>query len=162
MDLAYINYNLFINNIMSYYYHGSTHKLNILKPRNSKVIDNEKAVFATNNKDIAVIFIPKWTDCDIDLGFYKGIPYASEQYPDAFNKLKDVSGYLYYVPKDKFNSDNRLGMKRHEFICRDNVKVQKTEEIKDVYKYLKKSSINLVTYSEKLDSMYKFGYLKKK
>src|SRR5437867_1330327 len=101
---------------MSVLYHGSSHNIKVLEPRPSKILDNEKAVFATDSKILAVAFIPKWSDCDIDIGYYKGHLYCCEQYPKAFNLFTNIKGYVYTVDKNQFISDERLGMKNHEFI----------------------------------------------
>jgi len=39
---------------MSVLFHGSTHKLDILEPKSSKIVNDEAVVFATNSKDLAV------------------------------------------------------------------------------------------------------------
>jgi gamma-glutamylcyclotransferase (GGCT)/AIG2-like uncharacterized protein YtfP len=148
---------------MNYLYHGSSHRIKVLKPRSSNVINGEKAVFATNSKDLAVFFIAKTSDCDIELGYYAGQLYAVEQYPNAFNLLKNVSGYVYSVDSKLFHSDSRLGMQKHEFICKKAVKVLKTEIIKNVYEYLIKSpTINMITHDQKYEAIRKYNLSKKK
>lgn len=144
---------------MSFLYHGTSHDVNSLEPRPSKVLENEKAVFATDSKDLAVIFIPRWNDCDMDLGYHRGVLYCSEQYPNAFDKLKNVKGYIYTVDKDKFSSDSRLGMKKHEFICKDSVPIIKKEIIDDAYTYLKKSTICMISYDDKLNALWDAGLI---
>lgn len=140
-------------------YHGSSHKINVLEPRPSRVIDNEKAVFATNSKTLAVAFIPKWSDCDLDLGYHHNILYCIEQYPAAFDKLKGVTGFVYTVDGSYFVSDERLGMKQHEFISKTEVPVLSTEIINDVYDYIKKSNMCMITYDQKLDALWDIGLI---
>lgn len=140
-------------------YHGSSHKINILEPRPSMVISNEKAVFATNSKTLAVVFIPKWNDCDLDLGYHHNVLYCAEQYPDAFDKLKGVSGFIYTVDRSYFMSDDRLGMKQHEFISKTEVPILSTETINDVYNYLKKVNMCMITYDQKLDALWNTGLI---
>lgn len=142
-----------------FYYHGSSHKVQTLLPRPSKVIEGEEAVFATDSKDLAVVFIPKWNDCDLDLGYHHNILYVAEQYPGVFEKLKGTSGYLYSVDSKQFKNDHRLGMQMHEFISKDPVNILKTEKIQDVYQYLEKSLMNMITYDQKLDAMFSAGLL---
>lgn len=121
-----------------YYYHGSKKKISgNLLPRPSRVINNEKAVFATNTKWLSVIFIADFTDNDIDVGFINGKGYIMEKYPKAFNKLK-TGGYIHYVNPENFKSDKRLGMKNKEFISKSKVKIEKVIKIKNVYNYIKR------------------------
>lgn len=134
-----------------YYYHGSKHKIaDYLEPRPSKVIEDEKAVFATNTRWLAIFFIVSPGDADIEVGFINNQPYIMEQWPGAFDKhLKDRTGYLYFVKKDQFHSDPRLGMKRHEFISDEKVKIEKTEIIDDVYDEIKKADVTMIDFSMK-------------
>lgn len=85
------------------FYHGSnvlipksSDGFRYLEPRPSKVIDNESAVFATNNKDMAVIFIPFWKDNQIEFGIVNKKLYCIEQYPNAFD-IFNKCGYIYEV-----------------------------------------------------------------
>jgi len=143
-----------MNNLL---YHGSSHKISKLEPRPSKVIQNEKAVFATDSKDLAVIFIAKWSDCDIDVGYYHNKLYCCEQYPDAFDLLKKDGGYLYSVKSNDFISDERLGMQKHEFISKKSVEIEDTVVIENVYDYLVRSNMTMIKYEEKMDALYESG-----
>lgn len=149
--------------MQKYYYHGSNYELNVgdyLEPRSSKVINNEKAVFSTNNRLLAIIFIAKHTNDDFEFGFYNGKLYMMEQYPDAFKiKLGKVSGWVYYLNKKPFKKDQRLGLKNSEFISRKKEKIIKKEYIKDVYKALKKSTLIMITFKEKMDALERCGKL---
>ena len=49
-----------------YLYHGSSKLIKSLKPRPSKVVNNQDVVFAANSKEIAVAFMPRWSDNDLD------------------------------------------------------------------------------------------------
>lgn len=134
------------------YYHGSKHKINnyYLEPRPSFVIDGEEAVFASDIKDIAITFIPKWSDDDFSLGHWNDEKRYNliEIYPGAFEKkIAGTSGYLYSVSADDFYHDKRLGM-RNEFIAKNKQKILNTEYIPDVYNYLKKSKqVKLIPYN---------------
>ena len=140
------------NDDIEYYYHGSATQIqdDYLEPRPSKVIDNEKAVFATNTKWFALISIAKTKFSEFEYGFMNGKPYIMENEPDMFNRLlRGQRGYLYYVKRDQFQSDGRLEMPRHEFISKDKVKIMKREDIVDVYEALKKTGIPLIEFDEK-------------
>jgi hypothetical protein len=137
-----------------YLYHGSPIKLNgDLNPRPSKVIDGEEAVFATNEKFLAVLFISKFNDNQIDLGSFSNKIVITEQYPGAFDECLNASGYLYYVSPNGFHSDQRLGMKNHEFINENKVKILKTEYIDNVYEYLLDTDLYIVTYDDRIEAI---------
>ena len=141
---------------MKYFYHGSSIDIDgeYLEPRPSRVLDGEKAVFATNNIYISLVFIPQWTDNDFDLTHYNDKWYLVEQYPGAFSIFENKDGWIYSVDSTNFKSDDRLGMKRTEFISKKKVKIVKRVYIKDVLKILKKKSdIIFVTYDEKLEAI---------
>lgn len=139
-----------------FYYHGSSTKSDILEPHPSRVIDGEKAVFATNEKWLAVFFIAKTSDIDFELGHINGKPYILEQYHGAYNKLlKGVSGYLHYVDKNQFEGDKRLGMQNREFISKKLVKVIKVEEVNDVYETIKGYNIPMLTFEQKIECIEK-------
>lgn len=142
----------------TYFYHGSSNKLegDYLEPRPSKVIEGEEAVFATNEKYVSLVFIPKWSDCDLTFGFHNGKPMLMEVYAGAFDLLKNVSGYIYYVDPENFKKDKRLGMQGVEFISKKNEKILKKEVIEDVYAELKKSKINFITFGMKMKAIEKY------
>jgi hypothetical protein len=115
----------------------------------SKVIDNEPAVFATNKLWLALLFIAHAKDADFESGFYNKQPYILEQYPGAINKfLKNKNGYIYYLNKDNFYSDDRLGLQGNEFISANEEKIVKTIEIPDVYDALKKTEVNIISFDD--------------
>ncbi len=133
-----------------YYYHGSSTKLSILKPMPSRVIEGDSAVFATSNFIDAVIFSAQWTDYNFGMGRHNGKLYLCECYPDAFDKLSGKA-YIHYLPAEKFHSDMRLGL-RGEFICKYSVKPIKVKTV-DILKYLRKANINMIKYSDLLNSV---------
>lgn len=144
-------------------FHGSKNHIDgHIEPRPSRVINNEFAVFATDDKALSAVFIPKWSDCDLSLGYSDGILYCMEMYPDAFNLLKGVSGYIYTLSMDGFVTDERLGMKNHEFINVDKVPIIDTEQINDVYEYLLESHICLIKFNEMLDALHKTNLIYRK
>ena len=137
-----------------YLYHGSSKELEVLEPRPSKVIEGEKAVFATNERALAIAFIPKWNDCDFSLGYHGGKLLMMEMYPGAFGVLKDGKGYLYQVSAEPFVSDKRLGMQKHEFIHKGDVKPLKKENIDNVFEALKNEKINLVSFEQCMNALW--------
>ena len=92
---------------------------------------------------------------DLEFGHNGGVPYMMEVYPDAFDKLKNVSGYMYYMNPTNFESDPRLGMKNVEFISKQKEKIIKREYIENVWKELEKSEIKLITFDMKMDAIWK-------
>ena len=147
----YINSKNLIGGKTKYFYHGSPKKIKILKSFPSKVVNNDKVVFATNTKWLALFFMASNAkDSDIELGFIKGIPYILEQYEGAFDKfLKGKKGYLHYVNSKHFKSDKRVGMPNHEFISYKSVKVEKVEKINDIFKALEKEEVRLLYWKDK-------------
>lgn len=135
-----------------YYYHGSAHllKSKSLLPHPSKVINNESAVFATNQKWLALVFIAHATDRYMEIGFVNAKGYILEQEPNVFKKfLKNKSGYIYYVDPKNFRSDSRLGLRSYEFISDNPTTVLRQEYVPDIYKALKKENVRLITWKMK-------------
>ena len=127
-------------------YHGSNRRLKTLQPRPSQIIDKEAAVFATQYPFLAVAFIAKWGDTEIELGFVNGRPYIFERKPNAFKVLRNTKGYLYEVSGKGFHNDSRLGMPKSEFICDTSVKIKKTTQIKNIFKFLQTAPIDIIHY----------------
>jgi hypothetical protein len=138
---------------MTVYYHGTSVNLDVgqtLKPKESPILNNEKAVFASNRRMVSLIFIPRWSDSDIDFGYYGDIKYndfyLQEKYEGAFEEIfKGVSGYIYNLDPKNIHSDKRLGMKEVEFISKKPVKILKKEYIKDVW-YALQQYKNVLTF----------------
>jgi hypothetical protein len=132
------------------YYHGSSKLIDgYLEPRSSRVIDNEKAVFATPSKEFALAFMgEKWNDNDFDLGSNGRYLHMVERRRGNFEKFFNVDGYLYKVNKSGFRSDKRLGMPDHEVICDDNVKILSTQYIPNILNALRKSKIVMIKYDD--------------
>ena len=126
-------------------YHGSSDKHSILHPSECDVISGDKAVFATNKRWLALCFIPKFEDTDIQIGFVNNIPYMEELKKDAFEVLK-ISGYIHRVSSKGFKKDNRLGMKSAEFISTSSVNSLGVEKIDNVYMALKDTNVNMIPY----------------
>lgn len=133
-------------------YHGSKFLIkDYLEPRSSRVINNEKAVFATSSKSLALAFMGDSSDNEIELGVINGILYMVEKKPNVFSKYFDKKqGYLYTLSNKNFHSDQRLGMKKYEFVSDKKVKILKTKKINNVLDSLKKSKIKLIKY-DKID-----------
>lgn len=130
-----------------YVYHGSPNGgIKILKPKPSKIIDYENAVFATSEKWLAISFIRFWKDSDFQQGFYNNKPYMKEQYKDVFDKIFNKGGWLYYLKKDTFVHDSRL--MNVELISKVSVKPEKKEYIRDPIKEMKKLGLCLFRYED--------------
>lgn len=106
-----------------------------LLPMPSRVLDGERAVFATNRRWIALLNIVPFTGADLDYGYDEdGRAYIREMYPDAFSKLRlQRVGFIYTVASSGFHTDARLGMPGHEFISGEPVSIIGVEEIDDLY-----------------------------
>lgn len=144
-----------------YLYHGSQMDLkpnkDLLKPRSCKLVNNEPVVFATNKLWLSIFFIAKASDSDISCGYISEYPCIVEQYPGALDKfLKGVSGFVYCVNASDFKTDSRLGMVRHEFISKKPVKILKKMRIPDIYKALKGTEVNIITFDDNIKMIYKF------
>jgi hypothetical protein len=137
-------------------YHGSPQNIKgkYLLPRPSGVINNENAVFATNNYHIASLFSAKWTDLDFEFGFHNKKLFVIEQYPNAFDKLKKRA-WIYSVDKDLFKTDPRLGLQGFEFISYKKVPILQKTYVRNIFKEVnkKKSPINLITFEEKIKAI---------
>lgn len=130
------------------YYHGSSALIkDYLLPHPAGVLNGASAVFATNTRWLALVFIPRHTDADLDIGFAAGIPYIAEQYAGAFKLLK-ASGYIYEVSPRGFHSDPQLGMQHHEFINPRKVRILRKEYVPDVLAALKKTEVNFIPFAK--------------
>lgn len=125
-------------------YHGSSEIIEILEPYYSDILD-DKAVFATNKRWLALCFIAKFKDSDIKIGLVNGIPYLEEVKKDAFDIFK-TSGYIYTVSSEGFKSHKKLGLKGSEFIKKTETKIIETEKIDNVYMSLKNTDVYMVPY----------------
>jgi hypothetical protein len=144
------------------FYHGTTIDIkDKLIPRPSKVIDNEKAVFATNNIMLATIFISNFKNQDIDLSKYGGKWFLIEQRPNAFKELlKNKSGIIYHLDSSSFSNDKRLGLQGIEFISKTPVKILKKKVIKDIWKcilkYKRNKELIVMTFDDLADYLSKY------
>lgn len=139
-------------------YHGSSKKLFALEPRPSRVINYEEAVFATNERVLALAFIPKLGP-ELGIGSFSStsdgvVTYSCillvENSPGVFAKMA-VEGFIHTVSSDGFESDPRLGMKRHEFINKKVVDVVNIEYVPNVWEEINKYEpeiINIVTFEK--------------
>ncbi len=124
---------------MAHYYHGSTQELTRIDPRPSNVLGGESAVFATDDKLLALIFIAKWNDDDLSVGYINNKLYVGEKYHGALNLLV-VNGYLHTVSSANFIHDNRCGL-RNEHICKGPVEVINIELIPCVLSALRDAGV---------------------
>ena len=115
-----------------YLLHGSCVDVSVaLTPHASPVVGGEKVVFATSERWLALISIPRTTNEDFEYGFVNGVPYVREARPGA-SKLLNVSGFIHTVDGSLFASDQRVGMRAHEFVRRDVVPILTTEFVTNV------------------------------
>jgi hypothetical protein len=133
------------------YYHGSeTGDITKLTPQESRVLENAKAVFGTDDRDVALSFARRWRDSDIQQGSVDGKYYMREQYPGAFEKIFKGPGYVYELEDSGFKHDPRLT--KFERYSDKDTNVIKKEYIEDVLEALKKSKFALQPYKEKTAS----------
>lgn len=125
----------------------------MLEPRPSSILQEEKVVFATSERWMALAFATRFGGRDIDLGVAEGIPYLAEAKPDAFEQLKKRDGYLYKVYVQGFCSDPRLGMANREFINREAVPILEQEYIPNVWDALPLAEprLQLVKYADRIE-----------
>ena len=133
-------------------FHGTRHSFDgeMIKPQKSKVVNDEKVVFATDVFDVAVVFIADWNDNDFEFGHYSNEEHyeLKEKYPNAFfKKFHGVSGWVHTIHPDDFNPDPRLGMKS-EFISKEPVRILTSRRISNVHRFLKKSKkVKIIPFS---------------
>lgn len=128
-------------------YHGSDRKLTALLPRSSRVLDGARRTFATTSFETAVIFIPKWTDSDLEYGSVAGVRYVMEQYPGAFGLLR-ASGFVHEVSPANFETDARLGLS-NEYVSTKKEVVQKVTPVRDALRTLRRTDLVFVPFEEK-------------
>lgn len=130
-------------------YHGSAKKLDRLDPQASRVLGDEKAVFGTPDRDVALSFLAPWRDDDFDQGKVDGRPYMREKRPGAFDETyKGKAGYLHHLPVEGFETDPRLT--RFERISRESVTPKQVELIEDILAALQASRMQMIPYGGEL------------
>ena len=120
-------------------YHGSRFFIEeeYLKPMPSNILSKEEVVFASDDKDVAVIFIGNWTDEDFEFGKWTGYKFnIIEKYKGAVERKLNISGYVYTVGSENFERDYRLGL-NEEYINKNKVKILERQFIKNVLSYIK-------------------------
>jgi hypothetical protein len=131
-------------------FHGSRHKLTMVEPKPTGVLNGEPRVFATPDIRAALVFIPRWDD----LGTLGRHSYLMECRPKAFDLLK-VDGHIHKLPPANFMRDDRLGP--DEYVSKYPEPVLEVTYVKDVFRALKKTTdIILVTYAERRSMLRKF------
>lgn len=136
-----------MSNLKYMLYHGSrTGGIKVLEPRASRVIDRERAVFATDELWVALLSAVPHTSVDFDYGHAGGVPYIGEMWPGAFGLLA-TSGYVYAVSRRGFRSDPRLGMGRHELVKWNSAKVVDAVEVPDIGKALTRTGVKMIKWN---------------
>lgn len=130
-----------------YYYHGSPRRLvsvnTPLIPHESRVVNNEKVVFATDRFAVALTCCQNWRDDDFQQGTVNGKLYFKEMEKGNFKKFYEgKEGYIYVVHRTQFRTDDRLT--RFEFISNQPVRVVKTIFIQNILETLKSADIDLI------------------
>lgn len=134
---------------MGVLFHGSPRKLEIIKPSPSPVVNNDKVVFATPSRWMALVFCAHTTSHDIDFGFVKRTAYLAEMCEGAFDLLK-TEGYIHTVHACAFHSDSRVGMRYHEFVANCDIEVVERERVPNAYEdLLRFPSLRMVKFSER-------------
>jgi hypothetical protein len=137
------------------YFHGSDQEVDTLHTKYCKLVD-ANVVFATPSRTLALMFIPRMTDLDTEIGFLSGRMYVAEQYPGAFNLFK-VSGWIYHVNSDYFESHSKLGMSKHEVVAYTDVPIIKKEYIKNVYNVLLKcNELTMIPFEARMKMFDKY------
>jgi len=129
-------------------YHGSpVSGLKQIDPRSSEVLDGEKAVFGTPDRDVAVSFLVPWNDGDFKQGSHNGQMYMRENLPGNFEKFfKGKSGDIYSMDSAAFRRDPRLT--KFERIAIGSQKVQSKEHVEDALAELQKGNITMIKYHD--------------
>ena len=129
-------------------YHGSNKKIKKLRPMPHYLFEDEKVVFGTPSRGMAISFLADWTDEDFDQGTINMGPlYMKELYEGAFEKIfKEKSGFLYHLDGKPFEYYPQLMTK--ERASKVSPKILKVEEIDDVLEALKDSDIKMIYYKD--------------
>lgn len=125
-------------------YHGSTTgDLKQIEPRPSRVIDGERAVFATDRRDVAICFLVPWRDNDFRQGSHDGQLYMHEQVAGNFEKFfQGQAGYIYTLNGKTFHHDPRLT--KFEAISAEVQPVLGVEHIEDAWAALQGTKFLLI------------------
>lgn len=123
-------------------YHGSPHKIDKFKLMKSRVIDNEKAIFAAP-REFAVLFLNEWRDDDIIVGTVNG-KIVIEERPNgkSAEEIFKKGGWLYKFDKKTFKKDKRLGP--YELISKVIVPYESKEYIPSAMEEIKKYNIKII------------------
>lgn len=144
-----IFFNILKENENKILYHGSRHKMDVIKPKIST--HGIKYVYATEYKEIALAYLADWNDFEISQGRYEGKMYLVEIKENAFDRYKK-DGYLYILSSDNFNYIDHYGnivdYKTIELVNKNSVKPLKCIYIKNILSELKKSNIDLYEYPD--------------
>lgn len=127
-------------------YHGSTVELkegDYLEPFESKLLNGDKAVFATNNIVCAMALAHKkmpesyvFND-HIELGFKRNEFYIVNKDDKSLKSLyEDTKAFIYSVDANAFQTDSRLGMQHHEFISKERVRIEKVIPVANLWNSL--------------------------
>jgi hypothetical protein len=119
-------------------FHGSKNELSSLIPFPSHLSD--KPVVFAGKLWVALSFIPKWNDNDIEHGTINGIPTIKSKNKNA-QDLFNTSGFIYVLPNEKFTQTKEIA--GYEFISYAEVPVIKTFKIDNVFNALKRLNVQI-------------------
>lgn len=139
--------NEFINPIPCYYHGSTVPNLKTLNRQPSKLAD-DGVVFAATLPEIAIAMSGHWTDDDFSFGHQTDAKKEEQQFqpytmrelrPDSFEKFFSHPIYLYEVPADYFEPDDKL--QDFEVISHKDVPVHSWIIFDDALAYLSASPV---------------------
>lgn len=133
------------NNQTTLLFHGSCNKIEkYIEPRNDSQ-EEKDYVFATPYKEYALFFAGKpWHDGMLNTGSYNDKFYIVELKPNMLKEIYDTVGYLYTVDPKGFRKRNK-----HEYLSEKKAEIFSVSVIKNVYKEILNSDIDVYKYPNK-------------
>lgn len=131
-------------------YHGSPKLLDTLEPRTDHGDPGiGPSVFATPHKAMALAYLGRWADRDINQGGYgRDDWYLQEMRPGAFDDTyKGRTGWLYELPSRAFKGHKSSMGSDFEVISDRPVSPVVKTEVKDILKALEEAGVKLIPYS---------------
>ena len=134
------------------FYHGSDVLTFTLKPFPSKLVNGASVVFFTPNRIFAGLFIGKWNDDILEVGFVDDELYIKPVDGDLntvlriFNKM---NGYIYHTFTSTKKCEKMIfyqtpNMMRQEWVCEGEIKFNGFEVISAVYGTIIKNQVKIV------------------
>lgn len=128
-------------------FHGSPiGTLTSLIPQKSELVKGFPIVFA-GERWVAVSNSQRWSDNDFTQGTKNHIPYLTEKYAGAFNKVYGKGGYVYSLSSKNFKQHNAIA--GYEYYSKNIERVLDTVYIADPIRELLRMGVQLNFYNEK-------------